>query len=176
MAMNFRIGGVEVENQQFGRLVVRCDEVVDEGFGHPDERLAIGPIFEPMKRGLRSPGGIGIVVRRLIDGDPQGGIGPERLVIVEILIAHGDGVDPLGEHGLLIMLDAGGVAGGGKSLVECVDQAGSPLDFAEQEDAGIGPDATAGEIGLDISGTESGKTEGIGMTMCRTRMLRSEGG
>ncbi len=143
MAMNIRIGGVEVENQRFGRLVVRCDDC----FGHPGERLAIGPIFEPMKCGRRSPGGIGIVVRRLIDGDPQSRIDPKGRVIVEIFIAQGDGVDPLREYGFLIMLDASGIAGGGKSLVEGVDQAGSPLDFAEQEDAGIGRDATAGEIG-----------------------------
>lgn len=114
--------------------------------------------------------------RRLIDGDPQGGIGPERLVIVEILIAQGDGVDPLGEHGFLIMLDACGVAGVGKSLVECVDQAGSPIDFAEQEDAGIGRDATASEIGLDFPGSEAGESKGIRITMCQARRIRSEGG
>ena len=56
-------------------------------------------------------------------GQLQRGVGAEGLVVVEVLVAQGDGDDPLGEHGLLVVDDQSGWRGSGMARVEGVEEA-----------------------------------------------------
>lgn len=121
------------------------------------QTVTIGTVYEPMIRG-RSRGN-GIVGRHSIDGGPNRVIDPECLLIVMMCFAQGGCLDSLGRCGLLLVFDAAAVSRLAKSLVEGDDQHCSPLDFAEHEEAGIGHDEAASELGNDFSGNDAGRTE-----------------
>jgi len=75
------------------------------------------------------PGQVG--VRRHSGGDLECGIGAEGLVVVEILVAQGDGDDPLRQEGALVVDDEPWVTAVGDRRVECVDEAGPVGEFPE---------------------------------------------
>ena len=62
---------------------------------------------------------------RLSGGDLERGVGAEGLMVVEILVAQGDGDDPLGEQGALVVDDEDGMTGVGDGRVEGVEEAES---------------------------------------------------
>jgi hypothetical protein len=59
-------------------------------------------------------------------------------MVVEILVTGGDGEDPRGEHGLLVIEDPRGGARVGDGGVEGLEESGGPGDLAEQEGTGVG--------------------------------------
>ena len=96
-------------------------------------------------------------------------------MVVEVLVAQGDGDDPLGEHGLLVVDDEDGLAGVGDGRVEGVEEAEAVGDLAEQQGAGVGGEPSAAEVGDDGLGPEPGKAEGVAVTVCHSGGLALEG-
>src|SRR3954454_4924891 len=86
-------------------------------------------------------------------------------MVVEVLIARGDGDDPLGEHGTLLMDDEEGMPRVGDGGVEGVEEPEAVADLAEEQGAGIGGEPAALEIGDDGLVPESGKVEGLVVTL-----------
>ena len=80
-------------------------------------------------------------------------------MIVEVLVAQGEAVDPLGEqlgHGVL---DEVGVAMVGEAGGELANDPGEALGLAEQQGTAVGGDVAAVEVGEDVSTAEHGKVE-----------------
>jgi hypothetical protein len=77
------------------------------------------------------------------------GIVAEVLVVVEVFAAGGEGEDPLSEQPALGVGDEAGVAGIGNGVVESVDQSELFISLAEDQNAGVGGDLTAREIGMN---------------------------
>ena len=105
----------------------------------------------------------------------EGGVGAQGLMVVEILVAQGDGHDPLGDHGLLVMDDEDRVAGVGDGRVEGLEEAGRLADLPEQEGPGVGGEPAAQEVGDDRLGAEAGKGEGFAVTVCHSGGLAPGG-
>ena len=81
-------------------------------------------------------------------------------MVVEVLVAQGQGVDPLGEEVLQRVLDQLGVAMVGEAGGELADDAGELLDLAEQQGAAVGGDVAAVEVGEDLAGAEAWESRG----------------
>jgi hypothetical protein len=99
-------------------------------------------------------------------GPLQRGVGAQRLVVVEVLVPQGEGGDPLGEHGLLVVDDEDGVPGVGDGRVEGVEEAEAVGAFAEQQGAGVGGEPPTLEVGVDGLGPEAGKGESFAVPVC----------
>ena len=80
-------------------------------------------------------------------------------MVVEVLVAQGQAVDPLGEQFLDGVLDEVGVAVVGEAGGELADDPGESLGLAEQQGAAVGGDVAAVEVGEDFAGAEHGKVE-----------------
>ena len=85
-----------------------------------DQGLAVDAVLQPAEGRRRGEGHI--LLGRLAGGELEDGVVAEGLVVVEVLVAQGDGDDPLGEHGPLVVDDEDGVAGVGDGGVEGVEQ------------------------------------------------------
>jgi hypothetical protein len=120
--------------------------------------------FRHYQRGGRSE--FPIVVGRLTDGELESGVSAEGLMVVEIFIARGEGDDPLGEHGLLVVEDQWQPARVRNGSIESVEESQSLADLSEQEDARIGGQPPPLKIGDDRLGAEAGKVEGSEVTVC----------
>lgn len=64
------------------------------------------------------------------------------------------------------MFQAFGVTGIGQGAIESVEQAEAAVDFAQEQGTGVGRKGAAGEIGFEASGIQTGKAEGVGVTLC----------
>ena len=84
---------------------------------------------------------------------------PPVVVVVEVLVAERQGVDPRGDQVLDGVLDEVGVAVVGEAGGELTDDAGELLGLAEQRDAAVGGEVAAVEVGADVAGAEPGKIE-----------------
>ena len=188
VAVDRVVGGVEVEDDPLGRSGVGLEEEGhEEAFdvaGAAGDLLVAAPRvgadggqFEAVERALAGQrlapippplsglaGGVG-----LADDGGQQGVAAEVVVVVEVLVAQGQGVDPLGEEFLDGVLDEVGVAVVGEAGGELADDAGESLGLAEQQGAAVGGDVAAVEVGEDLAGAEHGKVEVGGATLCRHR-------
>ena len=90
-------------------------------------------------------------------------------MVVEVLVAQGQGVDPLGDQLLDGVLDEVGVAVVGEAGGELADDPGESLGLAEQQGAAVGGDVAAVEVGEDLAGAEHGKVEVGRVTLCGHR-------
>jgi hypothetical protein len=165
-AMGRIVGGVEVEHEVRRRLGMRGEELIDQDLGDPDQGLAIDAVLEPAEGRRRGE-------QDTLLGDHSGGelesrVGAEGLMIVEVLIAEGDGGDPLGEQGFLVMDDDGQPSGVGDGVVEGVEESEPVSDLSEQEGAGVGGEPAALEVGDDALGPDPGKGEGFAVTVCHS--------
>ena len=99
-------------------------------------------------------GGIG-----LPDDGGEQRVAAEVVVVVEVLVSQGQGVDPLGDEFLDGVFDEVGIAVVGEAGGELSDDAGESLGLAEQQRAAVGGDVAAVEVGEDLAGAEHGKVE-----------------
>ena len=188
VAVDRVVGGVEVEHDPLGRPGVGLEEEGhEEAFdvaGAAGDLLvaallvgADGGQFEAVERALAGqrlaaiplppPGLAGRVV--LADDGGQQRVAAEVVVVVEVLVAQGQAVDPLGEEVLDGVLDEVGVAVVGEAGGELADDAGEGLGLAEQQGAAVGGDGAAVEVGEDLAGAEHGKVEVGRVTLCGHR-------
>jgi hypothetical protein len=178
VAVDRVVGGIEVEHDPLGRPGVGLEEEADEEVldvaSAADDLLvtvvlggADGGQFEAVERALAGQclaaiagsfpglaGGIGPAN----DGS-QEGVASEVVVVVEVLVAQGQGVDALGDELLEGVLDEPGIAMVGEAAGELADDAGDLFGLLEQQGAAIGGDGTAVEVGEDLTGAEHGKVE-----------------
>ena len=80
-------------------------------------------------------------------------------MVVEVLVAQRQGVDPLGDQLLDGVFGEVGVAVVGEAGGELADDPGESLGLAEQQGAAVGGDVAAVEVGEDFAGAEHGKVE-----------------
>ena len=90
------------------------------------------------------------------------------LVIVEVFVSGSDGEDALSEERALGMSDEVGVSRVRNDSVESVDESKLSIGFAEQKDASVGGDGTAGEVRDDVSSSSTGKGGGRCVTVCHS--------
>jgi hypothetical protein len=81
-------------------------------------------------------------------------------MVVEVLVAQGQGDDPLGDQGALVVDDQRRAAGVGDDLVEGTEQPDLLADLAEEQGAGIGGEPAALEVGDDRPGPRLEKDRG----------------
>jgi hypothetical protein len=103
---------------------------------------------------------------RVFGGELPEGIVAEVLVVVEVFAASGEREDPLGEQPALGVCDEVGDAGVGNGVVDGVDQSELFVRPAEEQNAGVGGDLTAREIGMNYASSEAGKRQGVCSTLC----------
>jgi hypothetical protein len=87
-------------------------------------------------------------------------------MIVEVFVTEGDAENPLGEHGVLVMFDFGGITRIWNGVAQGSDQSCAVFDFPKQQDAGVGSDTSTFKIGKDLLGSEFGKLERFFKTRC----------
>ena len=169
VAVNPVVGGVEVEDQFLRRLFVRGDEDFDENFGDVGQRPPGDAVLQPAQRRRRS--------QRLIRIDAAFGdqlhqrIVAQGLMVVAILVAQRDGEDPLAEHRALLMCDQQLIPRIRNDGVELVDQAELAIHFAKQQSAGIRGDRSPVKISHDLTTRQTGKNDGLGVTLCHVTAL-----
>jgi hypothetical protein len=89
----------------------------------------------------------------------------EGLMVVEVLIAQGEGDDPLSEQGPLGMHDQGSEAGVGDDAIEGLEPSEPLAEPSEHEGAGVGGELAALEVGDHRLAAESRKGEGVAVTV-----------
>jgi len=94
------VGRIEVEDDLLWRYCVRRDELVDEQGIHVNRSLSLCAVFGTAQR--RGAGQRLIATHRRLQGDVM----PELIMVVDILFAAANGIDPLPEHLLDGMLHA----------------------------------------------------------------------
>ena len=77
------------------------------------------------------------------------GIVAEGLLVVEVFVAQGQGVDALPEEGALLVDDEEGVPGVGDDAVEGGGESEASVGLAEEQSPGVAGEGAAGEVGLD---------------------------
>jgi len=140
------------------------DELLDQDGGHADEGGTADAVLQATqgRGGSQRLLGVGLILGQ----DLPEGIVAEVLMIVEVLVASGDGEDALGQQGALRMGDTVGVAGIGKTTVQSVEQSQTFIGLAEKEHSGVGGKGAAGEIGVEATASETGKGERCRGTLC----------
>jgi hypothetical protein len=166
MAVDRVVGGVEVEDQRLGRAVMAGDELIGEHAGDADQGGAVDAVLQAAegRGGCQRRVGLG----RASGGQLQRRVAAEGQVVVEVLVAAGDGGDALGEQGLLVVRDEFGPAGVGDGRVEGLEEAEAAFDLAEQQGTGVGGEPTAVEVGDDGPGSEPRKVQGVEATVCHS--------
>ena len=152
----------------------RVDEEAFDVVGAADDLLvaavlvgADGGQFEAVERALAGqrlapvalplPGlarGVG-----LADDGGEQGVAAEVVVVVEVLVAQGQGVDPLGDSSSTVCSMRSGLRWSVKQAANWRMIAGESLGLAEQQGAAVGGDVAAVEVGEDFAGAEHGKVE-----------------
>ena len=135
----------QVGEQVLQRLRVVADPVVAAGF-------ALGGVFEPVERA-------------------QDGIVAQMVVIVQVLVAEGEGHDALGHQRGDGVFGARRIAVVGEAGREAVEQLHRSPDLSEQQDPGVGSDRAAVERGRDFTALAALKSERDGRTLCWHRFL-----
>ena len=79
---------------------------------------------------------------------------PQVIVVVEVFVAQGQGIDSLGYEMFKGVLDELGVTMIGKASGELPNDTGEFLGLAEQQAAAVGRDVAAIKIGQDLAGAE----------------------
>ncbi len=97
-------------------------------------------------------------------------IRPQGLMIIEILLAQGDGEDALAKHADLAVGDQTLVAGIGNGCIHTLDEAEPPFDLAQQEHTAVAGDRTAVEISDDLASAQTGKADGGSVTLCHVAL------
>ena len=124
------VGGVEIEEHVLRRRGVGGAGLIDEDLGDADRGPAIDAVLQAA--GGRGRGEGPILGGHLPGGHLEGGVGAGGLMVVEALVSRGEGQDPLGEQGLLVVDDEDGLAGVGDGSIEGVEEAEAVGDLAEE--------------------------------------------
>jgi len=103
----------------------------------------------------------------LASQDGQQGIVSQIVVVVEVLVAEGEGVDALGDQFIHGVLNPIGVAVIGEAGRELGDDPGDPLRLSQQQSAAVRRDMPTVESSHNITPPEGVKSERLLVTLCR---------
>ena len=165
IAVDGVVGGVEIEDEFLGGDGETLDEGFDEGGGDVEERSSPDAIFESAKCGRRGEFGH-IVGPGMVRGGLPKRIVAKPLMIVEVFVAAGDAEDSLGEQASLGMQNEVGIAWIGNGSIERIDESDLPIGLPHEQRSGVGGDRPAGEIGNEISLSQSSEGHGSLVTLC----------
>ena len=145
IAVQRDIGRIKVQYDAPGRLAMTGNELLPEQPVRLDDRTSVHGGFEPVQRGSAG--------QRIesANGCLQGKIGPQRLMVVEILIAGGDGEQALLQQCFQAVPDLAGLAIVRQPPGQGRGQPGSAIHFSQQQQAGITGDMATGEMGFDTT-------------------------
>jgi hypothetical protein len=172
------IRGIEVENDLFGRRLVRFEEQLDE---QGLDRCRIMPdlvvtarlrrrVLEPVERALAGKRCAVLTLRLKLAGQGcQHRVEAQLVVVDQILIAKRDAEHPLRHHGLHRVFDLPWRATIGEAGGEPSDQTDRPIGRAEQQAAGIRGDLAAVERSHHLTALDHFITEQVAATLCRHR-------
>jgi hypothetical protein len=188
VAVDRVVGGVEVQDDPLGRSGVGLEEEVhEEAFdvaGAAGDLLVAaasigtdGGQFQTIQGALAGQGlaAIATALSRpargvgLADDGGQERVASQVVMVVEVLIAQGQGIDPLGDQLVGRVFDPVGFAVAGEAGGELMDDAGELLGLAEQQGTAVGGDVAAIEVRDDFAPAEHGKVEVGGVTLCGHR-------
>ena len=102
----------------------------------------------------------------LVTGDGQERIVPERVVIVEVLVAQRQAAEPLGEQVFERVVAVARVAPVGEGLDQRARHAQTAIHLAHQQRAAIAGEIAAGKIRDHLAGAEVLKEERLVVTVC----------
>jgi hypothetical protein len=178
IAVDRVVGGVEIENDLGGRLVMGLEKegheqsfdlagVAGDLFVATVLISADGSQFESVERAFSGQSLASITEARsilaggvkLADDGGQERVGSEVVVVIEVFISQSQSVDPLSNEVFEGMFDEIRVAMIGEALGELVNDGGELLGFSEQQSAAVGGDIAAIKLGEHFAGTEHGKIE-----------------
>ena len=151
------VGRVDIEDNHLARSGMSLHVQREEPIGKSSQVFAAYPVLKAGKRGLRSKilAGFG-----QSPGDRlQSRVTPERLGIVGVFIAEGDGKDPLFEQGNVTMNRLARISR--ISQAPC-SACGNPVALIEQpkdQSAGIGGDATTFKVSGDLFAQNTSQTQ-----------------
>ena len=102
----------------------------------------------------------------LVAGGGQERIVPERVVIVEVVGAQRQTVEPLGEQVFERVIAIARVAPVGERLGQRAGQSPAAIQLAQEQRAAVAGEVAAGKIGDDLAGAEVLKKQRLVVTVC----------
>ena len=195
-AVDEAVGGVEVEDDFFGvfwklgegmaneegfdKVVIGLDFVRSGDDGIAVFGLGVGE-FEAVEGGLSGEGAaLVLLVALKAEGvclshaEGHDGIAAQGVVVIEVLIAHGEAENALAQELAQAVDDIALVTEIAEAMRELVDDPGAAFDLTQQHNASICTEVSALEIGFDFSLSESLQIE-VGLnTVCHAAAGLSE--
>ena len=107
-----------------------------------------------------------------IAGGGQERVQPKGVVIVEVFITQGQPIEPLGQQLREGVIDKALIASIGKTTGQGAGETQAMIDLAQEQDAAVAGEKTAGKIGHDFARAQILKEHGLITTVCS----RSSGG
>ena len=173
------IGGIEIEDDPFRRLLVRLEEEFDEqALDRPglmaDLVIAVERrgrcMLEPVQRALAGQRrAVGAVRLELADQGRQHRIVAQLVVVDEILVAQREAADALHQHGPDAVLDQFRPASVGEASRQAPHQTDRPVRGPEQQRARVRGHLAAVERRHHLASFDGFKSEQIAATLCRHR-------
>jgi hypothetical protein len=173
LAVDAVVGGVEVEDKVFRRRRVRGNEQVDEDLGDLDQSPPRDAVFQATEGGRRRE--LPRFLGRCSNRDLKRGINTQSLMIVEVFISQCNCRDPLSNHHALVVDHEFGLPRIGNRPIQRLEEPDLVGDRAEQERPRVGGEPAALKISDDGLGAETGKREGVAVTVCHGGGLAREG-
>jgi hypothetical protein len=146
--MHWNVSAIEVQHDFLGWGFVLFNEVMPQQFVGFDHGLPVHALFHPAQGRFARQNGIftGRGLKCLVSA--------QRLVIVQVFVPGGHAKDPLPDHGLKLVANQHRITGIVQNGCQALSELVLLVDFAQQEQTGIGGDVTAGEIGFNLTARE----------------------
>ena len=176
VAMQRIVGGIEIEDDLFGGLLVGVEEEIDEqAFDRRrvmadlviSRRLAAAQFQPVQRRFARQRRTVRSLRLQLAGQHGQHRVAPQFVVVVEVLVAERNADDALHHHGLDLVFHQLGSARVGEAGGKPLGQPDRPVGLAQQQGAGIRGDRPTVEARHDLAAFDRWKFEQRGATLCR---------
>jgi hypothetical protein len=159
------VGGIEVQDQLLGWPAERGDEPVDQHGVQLPGRLPVGTVLPPAQG--RGTGQIRVAAHGRLDRQ----VAAQAGMIVEVLIAQGQGVDPLAQQTQGIVVAAGLAARIDQRAGHGFGQAEATIGLLQQQHAAVGGDVATLEIGFYLTALTGWKSKRFLGTVCHGQNL-----
>ena len=97
----------------------------------------------------------------LVTGEGKQRVEAQLVVIIDVLVFQGDGVNPLGQEVRQFVFHQGGEAGVGEAFGQLRGKAVLAVDLAKKEAPAVTGEVSPGKIGFDFARTQGLKREGL---------------
>ena len=164
MPMHDVTGVVDVEGDGRGLAFIGVHPLVDQRIAQPDRILQRRRILQPRQRRLRTK--IAARVGQPPAGELERWIGAQKIQIVGVLVAAGNGEDAGADHVGERVGDPRGITTIRKATRQSFGDAKASLRHRQQHDAAVRGQATAVEIGCDFLARDGWKRERQEIIVC----------